>query len=65
MKFRELNVGDTFDWIKPNSMFNSFYLRCRKTSTRSYTDEKGTLHKVGTVNASVYHVEREVMSHGN
>ena len=56
MKFRDLSIGDTFDFISPNQMLNSFYLRCTKTSTRTYTDEEETRHRVGSINAEVYNV---------
>jgi len=58
MKFRDLKVGDTFDWLNDaKPMYNSFYLRCTKMSARGYEDERGTQHKVGSVNAEVFHVE--------
>jgi hypothetical protein len=58
MKFRELEIGNTFDWLNDEKpMLNSFYLRCVKTSARGYADSKGTSHKVGSINAEVFHVE--------
>jgi hypothetical protein len=57
MKFRDIKIGDTFDWIEDGSHYNSFYLRCRKISTRKYSDERGVIHIVGTINATVYHHE--------
>lgn len=57
MKFRDLNIGDSFDWINDASIYNSFFLRCVKISTRKYRDERGTEHRVGNVSAPVYHVE--------
>lgn len=56
MKFRDLSIGDSFDFIGPDRRYNSFYLRCRKISTRKYRDERGTEHQVGSINASVFHV---------
>ena len=56
MKFRDLSIFATFDWIDPNSRNNSFYLRCTKISGRWYQDENGTKHRVGSINAAVYHV---------
>lgn len=58
MKFKELKVGDSFDWISPNRIYNSFFLRCVKTGLNSYVDEDGKKHKVGSINAEVFHVER-------
>lgn len=54
MQFRHLIVGDKFDWIGPQP---TFFLRCEKISTRKYCDEKGTEHRVGSINAEVYHVK--------
>lgn len=59
MRFRELRIGDTFDWIEPGSLRNSFSLRCTKISARKYVDERGFMHQVGTINAKVYNVKRE------
>lgn len=59
MQFRDLKVGDTFDFIDPHSIYNSFYYRCTKISTRRYewTDKLGTWHgEVGTIKVPVYHV---------
>lgn len=56
MKFRNLNPGDTFDFISPNRMLNSFFQRCTKTSARGYRAELGVECKVGTINCDVYHV---------
>lgn len=56
MKYRDLAVGDTFDWINPDAAFNSFFLRCTKTSEREYIDENGMDHRVGSINAPVFHV---------
>lgn len=60
MKFRELMVGDTFDFIEDGSIYNSFYLRCTKTSIRTYTydDKLGTYDAtVGSINVEVHHVK--------
>ena len=71
MKFRDLNVGDTFDFIDDkHMMLTSFYKRCVKTGPRTY----GTVHdepqdrldrvvglspyRVGSVSAEVFHVRR-------
>jgi hypothetical protein len=56
--FKHIFVGTSFDWINDaNPSFNSFYLRCVKTSTRTYVDSNGSRHRVGSVNAQVHHVE--------
>ena len=63
--FRELNVGDTFDFVNDdNRFYNSFYERCTKVSPRCYTWVStltgATLQsRVGTVNVHVFHVTRE------
>lgn len=60
-RFRELPIGASFDWINDaNPMFNSFYLRCVKTSERTYVDETGLRHRVGSIHANVYHVEMPI-----
>ncbi len=56
MKFRDLKIGDTFDFISPDRMLNSFYERCRKVSARCYRDDKRNRYEVGTINCDVYHV---------
>jgi len=59
MQFKDLSIGDTFDFIGPDRMMNSFYARCRKLSARKYEwEENGIryLGSVGSIKASVYHV---------
>ncbi len=66
-KFRELAVGDTFDFVGPDRMYNSFFNRCTKTSTRKYQWEnpvqcsqspsKYLETRVGSINVDVFHVE--------
>jgi hypothetical protein len=66
MKFRNLNIGDTFDFVHPNpdasptNIYNSFFARCTKVSKRCYTfaGQKNAVLKaqVGTINCNVYHV---------
>jgi hypothetical protein len=62
-KFRELNVGDTFDFISPDRMLNSYFRRCVKTGTRTYTPVEGedapAPIRVGSINANVYHVNED------
>lgn len=58
--FKSLSVGDTFDFVAPNSTFNSFYDRCRKVSARQYVSLKtGDTYTIGSVMAAVWHVERQ------
>lgn len=57
MKFKDLAIGQEFDWINPAApSFNSFYLRCHKTGERTYEDSQLNTHKVGTIHADVFHV---------
>jgi hypothetical protein len=68
MKFRDLQIGDTFDFIGPDNMLNSFYSRCTKISSRKYRWEnpiqcslspaKYLETRVGSINVEVYHVEK-------
>jgi len=55
MKFRDLKIGDTFDFISPNKLANSFFERCKKISPRRYRANKKK-YQVGSVHAEVYHV---------
>jgi hypothetical protein len=57
MKFRDLDLLDSFDFVGPDRLLNSFYLRCIKTGPRTYNDETGVRHRVGSINATVYHVD--------
>jgi hypothetical protein len=64
MKFKELKIGQTFDWVNPAVRHNSFFKRCRKVSDRSYVvllpygdmSNEGLI-KVGSINAEVFNVE--------
>jgi hypothetical protein len=67
-KFRDLKIGETFDWMGPNQMHNSFFKCCRKISDRKYVavlptgdmSNEGPM-SVGTINAKVYHVGRSYL----
>jgi hypothetical protein len=69
MKFKDLAIGDTFDFVSPNRMMNSFYDRCTKISARKYQWEnpvqcslspsKYLETRVGSANVEVYNVERK------
>jgi hypothetical protein len=55
--FRELAIGQTFDWVNDAAIgSNSFFRPCTKVSARKYVDDQGTEYRVGSVNATVYHV---------
>lgn len=57
--FGDLQIGQTFDFIGPDRILNSFYDRCRKVSTRKYVSlETGYEFTVGSLNARVYNVEK-------
>jgi hypothetical protein len=62
MKFRELKIGDRFDFVSPNRMLNSYFERCVKRSAQTYTAENSdsqVVMRVGSVNVEVYHVEQQ------
>jgi hypothetical protein len=62
--FRELAIGDTFDFIGPvphggecRCKYHSFFDRCAKVSSRSYKSlDSGMKMTVGTINVEVYNV---------
>lgn len=57
--FRDLAIGDTFDFIGPDPMLNSFYERCRKIGARTYETVPDHMQcRVGSVAATVYHIEQ-------
>jgi hypothetical protein len=62
-KFRDLQIGDTFDFVGPVAMYNSYFARCVKLSARTYTPAEGEHTpepmRVGSINCEVYHVETE------
>ena len=56
LKFNQLPIGATFDFISPNTGFNSFFDRCEKISQRKYKSlVSGTEYQVGSVQANTYH----------
>lgn len=65
LQFRDLHVGDTFDWIDDaHPTRNSFYDRCVKTSSRGYRtlDGGATATRnltVGSIAAKVFHVSKD------
>ena len=58
--FRDLDMGESFDFIGPNPALNSFFDRCRKVGLRTYKPVQGSLIgktlTVGRVSCKVYHV---------
>jgi len=65
MLFRDLTIGQTFDFISDNLQFNSFFERCTKTGARSYVSESGLRCKVGTITVEVFHVEHSASEHAS
>lgn len=54
-KFSSLAIGQEFDFIKPDSIYNSFFERCIKISPRKYeSTQSGVEYEIGTVNCIVY-----------
>ena len=60
MKFKELNIGDTFDFIDDaNPGWNSFFDRCKKISPRKYiSTDKPRTYIIGSVSAAIFHAKR-------
>ena len=55
MRFRDVMLNEPFDWIGPTGA--SFFDRCFKTGKRTYQSlSSGRIYKVGSINATVYHV---------
>ena len=57
--FRDLAIGQTFDFVDDGATYHSFLHRCTKVSPRCYTWL--TVHgpyrsRVGTINVEVFHV---------
>lgn len=56
--FKDITIGDTFDFVSPDALMNSFTDRVVKISARKYRRlEDGTEYRVGSTSAKVYHVE--------
>lgn len=61
MKFRDLKVGDTFDFIDDDHPeLNSFFARVVKTRIRWYevVDQPTLRYSVGSIDVEVFHVEK-------
>lgn len=64
-RFRDLPIGDEFDFVDHSRLINSFTSRCRKISARRYEWADNIFPKtrvlrseVGTINVRVYNVTR-------
>ena len=60
MKFRELAIGQEFDFVNDTpGAHNSFFQRCQKISARKYAYGPFRNHEcqVGSINVEVFHVE--------
>jgi hypothetical protein len=62
-KFRELVVGDTFDFVDTDRLrrvfTTSFYDRCTKVSPRKYRSLRTYAeYEIGSLNCEVFHVKR-------
>ena len=55
--FRQLTIGQRFDFVGPNPTAVSFWKPCTKTSAKKYTDDDGLDYRVGSVLVIVYHVD--------
>ena len=64
MKFKDLEIGDTFDFVNPDKLINSFFASCTKVSARRYAwtdatwaeDPRTLATQVGSIHVAVYHV---------
>ena len=66
--FKDLQIGEVFDWISPE--YASFFEPCRKTGTRGYVavlpsgeaNPRYGRMQVGSLSAKVYHVGRDIQA---
>jgi len=56
MTFKNIIVGETFDFIHSEWYGPSFFRPCQKISARKYRDDIGQIHEVGTINTTVFHL---------
>lgn len=63
-EFKDLKVGQTFDFIHPTPGTSSFFLRVKKTGKKTYEDEHGGKYRVGSVKAKVFHVSENPSRRG-
>lgn len=56
-RFKDLSIGDEFDFINPNNRWNvTFFLRCKKISDKKYIDSQENTHKIGSMNCKVFNI---------
>ena len=60
MKFKELIIGNSFDFIGPKNDYNSYYKRCTKISPRKYKSDDGETHTIGTINCKIHHIKKRI-----
>lgn len=57
IKFKDLQIKQTFDFVHPDPMYITFSDRCRKISARKYQSlDTGFVFRVGSIYCEVYHV---------
>lgn len=70
-QFKDLQIGDTFDFISGDLMRDTFYATCQKMSARTYrwmnphqcslSPDKYLKTRVGSGKVEVYHVNESAM----
>jgi hypothetical protein len=55
-QFKDLKIGNSFDFISPDIGYNSFFERCTKVSMFKYVGESGGEYRIGSTTCIVYHV---------
>jgi len=55
-RFRNVKIGQWFDFIGPDHGLVTFWTRVQKTGARTYEDESGLTYRIGSLNARVYHI---------
>ena len=55
-KFKNLGIGENFDFISDDITINSFYRPCQKVATNKYMDEFRHIYTIGTINANIYNI---------
>lgn len=58
MQFRNLNIGQSFDFVNDSVLRNSFFKRCTKVGNNTYRDSDDFIHTVGTTRCEVFHIDR-------
>ena len=58
MTFKDLAIGQRFDFVSPDIGYNSFYYRCIKISPRRYRSvETQIVYMIGTTKCVVFNPE--------